>query len=510
MKTVLILYNQPRESAAAGVTRESDAGVLAEVAAVAGALKRDGVPFNTAAISCLSELPKVLNTFSDEIVFNLVEGLEGPVGDVNAVPVVCEAFGRGCTGNTTECLHQSLDKWVTKLLLHEKGLPVPAAWIVPVGQTFSRPPDIMKPLLLKPLLSDASEGITQSSVVPHAYADIQGRSAERHAGFGQPVLVETFIDGRELNVSVIDMGRGPQVMPIAEIDFSAFPANRHKIVDYEAKWIENSFAYNNTPRKIPAALPEKTANTIRDLALGAWRAMSCRDYIRVDFRLDANLNPFILEINANPDISPEAGLAAAVAAAGIAYNEFVMQMIRNASGRRIAEKSSGIRPGPAKIDGGVEIRRTMSADVKPLMNILAGTAFFHDNELQIAEEVLLDSVNEFKASDYQSFTACIEGHPAGWVCWGATPCTDRTFDVYWLAVDKKIQGKGIGKKLMTFTEESIWKAGGRLAVLETAGREDYEPTRRFYLSIGYTEAARVKDFYALGDDKVIYTKPVPR
>lgn len=509
MKSVLILYNKPRESAIAGVTQESDAGVLAEVAAVSAALQKNNIHFNTASISNLQELPKVLNTFKDEVVFNLVEGLEGAIGDVNAVPVVCESFGRGCTGNPWECLHQTLDKWLTKFLLKERGLPVPDARLVPPGQSFSGHPGHKQSLLLKPLLSDASEGITQASVVPPPYDGINERIAELHRRFGQPVLVETFVDGRELNVAVIDMGSGPQVMPIAEIDFSAFPADRHKIVDYEAKWIEDSFAYNNTPRKIPADLPEKTAERIRELALGAWHALNCRDYIRVDFRLDAKLNPFILEVNANPDISPDAGLAAAIAAAGISYDRFVMQMISNASGRRTETKISTVPSAPAKVVGGVEIRRTVPADVEPLMKILAGTAFFHDNELQIAEEVLLDAVNDLKVSDYQSYTACVDGRPAGWVCWGATPCTDKTFDVYWLAVDKKIQGKGIGRKLMAFAEESIWEAGGRLAVLETAGREDYKPTRGFYMSIGYTEAARVKDFYAPGDDKVIYTKPAP-
>ena len=509
MKSVLILYNKPRETAAAGVTRESDAGVLAEVTAVSTALKASSIPHHTAAISCLQELPKVLNTFGDDVVFNLVEGLEGSAHDANSVPVICETFGRGCTGNPSMCLHQTLDKWLTKLLLKERGLAVPEAWLVAVEQKFSGRPDRKNPLLLKPLLSDASEGITQSSVIPHPYADIHARIAELHSRFGQPVLVETFVDGRELNVSVLDMGSGPQVMPIAEIDFSAFPADRHRIVDYEAKWIEDSFAYNNTPRKIPADLPEQAAGQIRELALGAWRALNCRDYIRVDFRLDAEMKPFILEINANPDISPDAGFAAAIETAGISYERFVAQMIDNASGRRPHAEIPAQVPRSAKVEGGVEIRRTVPGDVEPLMKILAGTDFFHDNELEIAEEVLLDAVNDFKISDYRSYIACVDGKPVGWICWGATPCTDKTFDVYWLAVDKKIQGKGIGKKLMAFTEESIWEAGGRLAVLETAGREDYEPTRNFYITIGYTEAARVKDFYAPGDDKVIYTKPAP-
>jgi ribosomal protein S18 acetylase RimI-like enzyme len=93
------------------------------------------------------------------------------------------------------------------------------------------------------------------------------------------------------------------------------------------------------------------------------------------------------------------------------------------------------------------------------------------------------------------------------VCWGPTPCTEGSFDIYWVGIAPACQGQGLGRRLMDFAEEQIRAAGGRLFIVETSGREIYLPTRAFYERIGYTIAAVVKDFYAPGDDKIIYTKP---
>ena len=94
----------------------------------------------------------------------------------------------------------------------------------------------------------------------------------------------------------------------------------------------------------------------------------------------------------------------------------------------------------------------------------------------------------------------------GYACYGATPATDRTYDLYWIAVDPAVQGTGAGTFLITEVERRLESAGARLLVIETSSRAEYEPTRRFYLARGYTEAARVGEFYAPGDDRVIYTK----
>ena len=96
--------------------------------------------------------------------------------------------------------------------------------------------------------------------------------------------------------------------------------------------------------------------------------------------------------------------------------------------------------------------------------------------------------------------------PVGWVCWGPTPCTLGTFDIYWIGVASNMQGRGIGRALTAFAEQSIAASGGQLFVVETSSRETYTPTRRFYEALGYREAGRIPDFYGPGDDRVIYTK----
>jgi ribosomal protein S18 acetylase RimI-like enzyme len=107
--------------------------------------------------------------------------------------------------------------------------------------------------------------------------------------------------------------------------------------------------------------------------------------------------------------------------------------------------------------------------------------------------------------DYEALAAEFGGSLAGWICWGPTPCTVGTWDLYWMAVDPGLQGSGVGTALL---EEMEWRLRGRarLVVVETAGRTDYLPTRRFYESRGYVAAARIPDFYEPGDDLVIYTK----
>jgi GNAT superfamily N-acetyltransferase len=137
---------------------------------------------------------------------------------------------------------------------------------------------------------------------------------------------------------------------------------------------------------------------------------------------------------------------------------------------------------------------------------MLATGMFRPDEIDIAAEVLDDALAKGPSGHYQSCTAELSGRAVGWVCFGPTPCTVGTYDIYWIAVCRTVQGKGIGKALMAHSERSIGQFGGRLAVVETNGREQYEPTRQFYLRCGYGIAARVKDFYSVGDDKVIFTK----
>ncbi|MCE5187500.1 MAG: ATP-grasp domain-containing protein [Planctomycetaceae bacterium] len=313
---------------------QSRAGVMDQVGAVEQSLNKLGTDYQIVPVENLKHLTALLTSRPERLLFNLAEEFTGSA-DACYAPAICDAFGKSCTGNDTPALLLALNKMHAKAILSQAGLPCPQGMVCQPN----RPIDLSRlpagRYILKPACSDASEGITADSVVelaadlPKALKYISGL----HTQFNQPVIVEQFIPARELNVSVIEMNGTPTVMPLAEIDFSAFEPAMHKIVDYAAKWHPDSFGFNNTPRKIPADLPQQTAKRVRSLAVAAWDALGCRDYARVDFRLDETLNPYILEINPNPDISPDAGFAAAIAAAGIAYERFVEMMLDNAQKR---------------------------------------------------------------------------------------------------------------------------------------------------------------------------------
>jgi ribosomal protein S18 acetylase RimI-like enzyme len=153
-----------------------------------------------------------------------------------------------------------------------------------------------------------------------------------------------------------------------------------------------------------------------------------------------------------------------------------------------------------------KIRFTELIDIAPVLEFLDATHFFRPDEMLIAEEVITDAASKGPTGHYQSYVFQRNSAAIGWVCWGQAPCTVGSYDIYWLGVSPQCQGQGLGKKLMDFAEQRIRDAGGRLFIVETSGRESYTPTRLFYERIGYTLAARIEDFYAPGDDKIIYTK----
>ncbi len=153
------------------------------------------------------------------------------------------------------------------------------------------------------------------------------------------------------------------------------------------------------------------------------------------------------------------------------------------------------------------LRHSRPDDREAILRFVESTGYFRPGEVAIATEVLDDALGAGPEGHYQSFTAeGPDGRPDGWVCFGPTPCTEGTFDVYWIAVAPGRQGRGLGKALMAHAEQLIAKRGGRLVVVETSGAERYLATRQFYLRVGYQEAARIPDFYAPGDDKVVFTK----
>ncbi|MEN6386178.1 MAG: GNAT family N-acetyltransferase [Phycisphaerales bacterium] len=154
----------------------------------------------------------------------------------------------------------------------------------------------------------------------------------------------------------------------------------------------------------------------------------------------------------------------------------------------------------------INIRKAIAADMLPIMDIIVRTDFFRPVEIDIAKEVFEDAVLQKPGCTYQSYVAVKNAKPVGWVCFGATPCTVGTFDIYWIAIDPDCQKQHIGSQLLAFAEKQIAEQKGRLSVIETSGSEKYKATQQFYIKNGYSQKANIDDFYAPADPKLIFTK----
>ena len=153
---------------------------------------------------------------------------------------------------------------------------------------------------------------------------------------------------------------------------------------------------------------------------------------------------------------------------------------------------------------GQVVRPVTAEDRATIERMFRSNTIFGPHEVTVALEVFDASLNPGQ-TDYESVGIELDGQVAGWICWGPTPCTAGTFDMYWIAVDPSVHGAGLGSKLVAEMERRL--AGrARLVVVETGGRKEYEATRGFYLARSYEEVARVPDFYAPGDDQVIFVK----
>ena len=258
-----------------------------------------------------------------DVVFNLVEAMHGDGRLAHVPPLFMESIGLDFTGCSAMALMTTTDKCLTKVILAQAGLPTPD-WIGAGGGAAADPE---ARYIVKAVSEDASLGLDAGSVV--AGRRFPALIAARTAEFGGAWFAERYVEGREFNVAVIAGPDGPEVLPIAEMEFVDFPEGKPRIVDYAAKWDDTSHAYHHTPRRFE--LPESDAGLVdelRRLALEAWRVFGLGGYARVDFRVDEAGNPLIIEINGNPCISDDAGFMAAAERAGLSQTDVVDRIVR--------------------------------------------------------------------------------------------------------------------------------------------------------------------------------------
>jgi D-alanine-D-alanine ligase len=252
-----------------------------------------------------------------DLVFNLCEGIDGVAEFEPMVIAVLELFGVPYTGNSSGTTALCLRKNLVNTLLDNAGLPVPRWSLVRRGEEVT---SVGFPAICKPAAEDASIGIEQRSVV-RSMRSLAERVEAMHEPWDE-VLVQRFIDGREVNVGIV----GDQTLPLAEINFGGMPRGMWKIVSYRSKWITGSDEDLGAAPTCPADLPRALARELERIALSAWRAVDGQGYGRVDFRIDRSGRPWLLEVNPNPDISPGAGLARMAGVAGMDYSALVRRL----------------------------------------------------------------------------------------------------------------------------------------------------------------------------------------
>jgi len=489
----------------------SEAGVLESVRAIGESLNSAG--HQVREVACDSSVVALVSALREpwpNVVVNLCESFAGNSANEPHVASLLEMLGLPYTGSPPDCLALARDKPHTKRLLAGGGVPTPEFIEVrrdaPVPVTPTRNLLAAGPVIVKPAHEDASLGITADSVTSD-WSQLSRELAEIHERYGD-ALVEHYIDGREFNVGIIEL---PEltVLPLAEIQFKALPGLRFPVLTYPGKWSPDSPEFAATPVRCPAAIDRELERSTKDIAIRAYRLVGCRDYARIDLRVDRAGQPRVLEVNANPDLSPNAGLARMLKAAGISYDQFIEKLLRQAQRKRQTAKcgyktsQTGVRT--PKVEG-VRIRPFSLPDQSALIEITRSCDVFRPDEIEIAAEVLGEAGRDGQKSHYHVLVAELQDRAVGWSCHGRVPLTDATFDLYWIAVAPNVQSCGIGRILLSEVERVVRSAAGRWLLAETSSTAAYLPTREFYERRGYSVLNEIADFYRPGDGKVTFGK----
>jgi D-alanine-D-alanine ligase len=288
------------------------------------ALKRLGYPTVMVPVrNDLESLARDLGQYSprNTFVFNVCDGFAGDNFSASLIPQVLKELGFKYTGSKAEAVRLCTDKARAKRRLVRQGVPTPAY------QLFSKPRgdvSLQFPAIVKPVHEDASMGINENSVVTNA-SDMFDRVDYVVNEYRQPALVEEYITGREFSASM--WGNGTmEVMPISEHDFSAVDDPLKSLLTYEAKWVEDSFTYNEFRVICPANLSKSEEETIKTVAVGAFRAIGLRDFGRVDMRYRDGI-PYVIDINELPDLAPDAGFARSAEIGGFPYDKMVDRIL---------------------------------------------------------------------------------------------------------------------------------------------------------------------------------------
>jgi D-alanine-D-alanine ligase len=306
--------------------------VLAEIG---GALEAHGHTVSSMPVDRdLVVTVKALRESKPDLVFNLAESFDGKSALESNVAGLLNLLDLRYTGSSPAGLLLAGDKSISTKMLRANGVRTPESSTLFRG-TVESAGKLTFPVIVKPPQEDASLGITGKSVVK----DLQELFTQLdalHTEYSSPILVEEFVEGREFYVGVLGNAQ-PQALPIMEMDFTGFPADKPRIASWAAKWgddgDEKGAEFAGTKSVFPEDLDEELTERIQAVAVDAFRALRLRDYARVDMRVNANGEVFVLEINPNCYLEKDAEFARAARKDGIEYDALIARIVELASAR---------------------------------------------------------------------------------------------------------------------------------------------------------------------------------
>lgn len=322
---VAIVYNKPSHSRYDVVGEESAVlGVLEAVEAVHKALlELDFEVIQVPLVPPLGRAERKLKKLNTDLVFNLFEGFCGHPETEAVLPEILSRRGISCTGCPSSILKLGLDKARVKVMLKAGRIRTPDFQLLnrDTLSTFR----LGYPCIVKPRCEDASHGLSPGSVV-NGFASLKRQIILVSNSYTGGALVEEFIDGREFNATIL-VNSEYIVLPVSEIVYS-LPSEMPRILTFAAKWNPDSPYYKGTNAICPAEVESEERERLTEAALAAFRIIGGKGYARVDMRMDHKGQVNVIEVNPNPDISPDSGAVRQAKAAGMTYTQFIEIIVK--------------------------------------------------------------------------------------------------------------------------------------------------------------------------------------
>jgi len=516
---VLVMYNEPT-LANDHPDADSEHDILYTADTICRILQTAGLPASRLGITHdPAAVIAGVKSAAPDVVFNLYEGTAGWGNAEAFVSGILELLRVPFTGCPTQPLLLCRSKPLTKRLLAGAGLPTAPFMVIETGAVPTCTIDW--PVIVKPGTEDASVGIDQRSVATNQQ-ELETRVAYLREKYGPSVLVEKFVRGREFNVALVERDGVLTPLPFSEILFVP-PADKPDlwpIVSFDAKWRPGTVEFTATPAKNPAEnVPPEMQEALSSLAKKAFELVGCRDYARVDFRVDEAGQPYVLEVNPNPCISPLAGLAAGLETARIPYSEFILGLVRSALQRgsrpELAEvvgrlsQAPGTAPNePASKPMRLAIRPARRSDAGPVADLVDAIESWSADDRRRSAERVTELLVRRNRGDWQCFVTSGKSGPLGVVSVRPIDSVQGAFAVDLFAVAPSRRRNGIGRRLLRAAEEAVGQAGGRFLIVEVSSGPNAGPIRQFLQKLEYRLTGEVSEYFRDGYSRLTYLKPV--